>query len=231
MDKAAIDQSRPRRLPGTLSTPAARTFSASSSSAISRPARRSARAIFRACSTCRLSPASVRNVMADLEDLGLIAAPAHLGRARADPGGPAVLRRCHARSRAPSTRPSAARSRSNIEGSARRARSRTCSTEASALLSGLSQGAGVVIAAKVRHGAQAYRIRPARCRARHGDARGRGRPGGKPHHRPAARAHGQRPDPGVAIISPITSSGGPCSEAREVAAARSGESQRPNSTS
>ena len=43
-----------------------------------------------------LSPASVRNVMADLEDLGLIAAP-HTS-AGADAAGPAIFCRCDARS-------------------------------------------------------------------------------------------------------------------------------------
>ena len=40
--------------------------------------------------------------------------------------------------------------------------------------------------AQIRPDAQAYRVRPPRCRARHGGAGGRGRHGGKP--RPAAAA-------------------------------------------
>ena len=46
-----------------------------------------------------LSPASVRNVMQDLEELGLIYAPARQRRAAADPARPALLRRRAARIR------------------------------------------------------------------------------------------------------------------------------------
>ena len=48
-----------------------------------------------------LSPASIRNVMSDLEHLGLIYAPAHLGRPAADGDGLAAVRRRPARARRP----------------------------------------------------------------------------------------------------------------------------------
>ncbi|WIY52865.1 heat-inducible transcriptional repressor HrcA [Devosia sp. YIM 151766] len=94
-----------------------------------------------------LSPASVRNVMADLEDLGLIAAPhTSAGRAPTQQGlrffvdamlelGSVDESERHQISR-------------HIEGSAGHGQVEDFLTEASSLLSGLSQGAGVVIAAK-----------------------------------------------------------------------------------
>ena len=94
-----------------------------------------------------LSPASVRNVMADLEDLGLIAAPhTSAGRAPTQQG----LRffvdsMLEVGAVDESERRSIAQ---HIEGSAGRRQVEDLLTEASSLLSGLSQGAGLVIATK-----------------------------------------------------------------------------------
>jgi heat-inducible transcriptional repressor len=94
-----------------------------------------------------LSPASVRNVMADLEDLGLIAAPhTSAGRAPTQRGlrffVDAMLEvgAIDERERSQITR--------HIEDQAGQGQVEDILTEASSLLSGLSQGAGVVIAAK-----------------------------------------------------------------------------------
>lgn len=93
-----------------------------------------------------LSPASVRNVMADLEDLGLIAAPhTSAGRAPTQEG----LRFFVDAMLEVGAVNEAERSQiaQSIEGQ-RRGQVEDVLTEASQLLSGLSQGAGVVIAAK-----------------------------------------------------------------------------------
>jgi heat-inducible transcriptional repressor len=94
-----------------------------------------------------LSPASVRNVMADLEELGLIAAPhTSAGRAPTQQGlrffvdsmlevGAVEENERHQIAR-------------HMEDSAGHGQVEDLLTEASTLLSGLSQGAGVVIAAK-----------------------------------------------------------------------------------
>ena len=94
-----------------------------------------------------LSPASVRNVMADLEDLGLIAAPhTSAGRAPTQEGlrffvdAMLEIGTVDERERQQISK--------NIEGQARQGQVEDLLTEASQLLSGLSQGAGVVIAAK-----------------------------------------------------------------------------------
>lgn len=95
----------------------------------------------------QLSPASVRNVMADLEELGLIAAPhTSAGRAPTQEGlrffVDAML---EIGAVDEAERESIAR---NIEGGARAGKVEDLLNQASALLSGLSQGAGLVIAAK-----------------------------------------------------------------------------------
>jgi len=94
-----------------------------------------------------LSPASVRNVMADLEDLGLIAAPhTSAGRAPTQQGlrffvdSMLEVGAVDERERQQIAK--------NIEGQARQGQVEDLLTEASQLLSGLSQGAGVVIATK-----------------------------------------------------------------------------------
>ena len=94
-----------------------------------------------------LSPASVRNVMADLEDLGLIAAPhTSAGRAPTQQGlrffVDAMLEvgAVDARERD--------QIRAHIEESAHGGKLEDLLTQATHLLSGLSRGAGVVIAAK-----------------------------------------------------------------------------------
>ncbi|HEY4199449.1 MAG TPA: heat-inducible transcriptional repressor HrcA [Devosiaceae bacterium] len=94
-----------------------------------------------------LSPASVRNVMADLEDLGLIAAPhTSAGRAPTQRGlrffvdAMLEIGDVDERERAQISK--------HIEGPASQGQIEDLLTEASQVLSGLSQGAGVVIAAK-----------------------------------------------------------------------------------
>ena len=94
-----------------------------------------------------LSAASVRNVMADLEDLGLIAAPhTSAGRAPTQEGlrffVDAMLEVGAIDERERSS------ISSQIEGQARAGNVEDLLTEASQLLSGLSHGAGVVIATK-----------------------------------------------------------------------------------
>jgi heat-inducible transcriptional repressor len=94
-----------------------------------------------------LSPASVRNVMADLEDLGLIAAPhTSAGRAPTQEGlrffVDAMLEVGAVDER---ERDTIAR---QIGAQGRQAKIEDLLTEASQLLSGLSHGAGVVIASK-----------------------------------------------------------------------------------
>jgi heat-inducible transcriptional repressor len=94
-----------------------------------------------------LSPASVRNVMADLEDLGLIAAPhTSAGRAPTQQGlrffvdSMLEVGAVDEDHRSQISR--------QIEGTAGRGQIEDLLSEASSLLSGLSQGAGVVIATK-----------------------------------------------------------------------------------
>ena len=94
-----------------------------------------------------LSPASVRNVMADLEDLGLIAAPhTSAGRLPTQEGlrffVDAMLEVGAVDERERST------ISKQIEGQAEQGKIEDLLTEASQLLSGLSHGAGVVIAQK-----------------------------------------------------------------------------------
>ena len=94
-----------------------------------------------------LSPASIRNVMADLEDLGLIAAPhTSAGRAPTQEGlrffvdAMLELGAVDERERTAISK--------QIGGQGREAKLEDLLTEASQLLSGLSHGAGVVIATK-----------------------------------------------------------------------------------
>jgi len=94
-----------------------------------------------------LSPASVRNVMADLEDLGLIAAPhTSAGRAPTQQG----LRFFVDTMLETGTVDETERTRiaRHMEGTAGRGQVEDLLTEASSLLSGLSHGAGLVIATK-----------------------------------------------------------------------------------
>lgn len=94
-----------------------------------------------------LSPASVRNVMADLEDLGLIAAP-HTSAGRA-PTQQGLRFFVDAMLEVGAVNEAERRSiAQHIEGNARRGQVEDLLTEASSLLSGLSQGAGLVIATK-----------------------------------------------------------------------------------
>ena len=94
-----------------------------------------------------LSPASVRNVMADLEDLGLIAAP-HTSAGRA-PTQQGLRFFVDSMLEVGAVNESERRSiAQQIEGHAGRRQVEDLLTEASSLLSGLSQGAGLVIATK-----------------------------------------------------------------------------------
>ena len=94
-----------------------------------------------------LSPASVRNVMADLEDLGLIAAP-HTSAGR-QPTQQGLRFFVDSMLEVGAVNESEKRSiAQHIEGQAGRRQVDDLLTEASSLLSGLSQGAGLVIATK-----------------------------------------------------------------------------------
>lgn len=94
-----------------------------------------------------LSPASIRNVMADLEDLGLIAAPhTSAGRQPTQQGLRFFVDAMLEIGAVDETERT--RIARQIEGDHHGARLEDYLTEASSLLSGLSHGAGVVIAAK-----------------------------------------------------------------------------------
>jgi heat-inducible transcriptional repressor len=94
-----------------------------------------------------LSPASVRNVMADLEDLGLIAAPHTSAGRQPTQQGLRFFVDAMLEVGAVDESDRSAISR-QIESQVHGARVEDYLTEASSLLSGLSHGAGVVIAAK-----------------------------------------------------------------------------------
>ncbi len=86
--------------------------------------------------------------MADLEDLGLDRRATYLGRAAADAAGPALLRRRDAGSRRRQRGRALPRSPSRSRARPRTGQVEDVLAEASQLLSGLSHGAGVVIATK-----------------------------------------------------------------------------------
>lgn len=94
-----------------------------------------------------LSPASVRNVMADLEDLGLIAAPHTSAGRQPTQQGLRFFVDAMLEVGAVDEREKSQIAR-QIEGQAPGGKIEDLLTEASSLLSGLSHGAGVVIAAK-----------------------------------------------------------------------------------
>ena len=144
-----------------------------------------------------LSPASVRNVMADLEDLGLIAAPhTSAGRAPTQRGlrffVDAMLEvgAVDYRERDRIAHHIEDQSHQRPRGSADRGEPASV---------GPSHGAGLVIAAKsdmvLRH------IEFVRLDAEFGDGdpRRAGRPGREPRRPAAARSHRQRPDPGLQL--------------------------------
>ena len=125
-----------------------------------------------------LSPASVRNVMSDLEQLGLIYAPhTSAGRLPTELGLRFFV--------------DALMQIGDINDNDKRAIEAQVAgrgqsyenvlTQASGLLSGLTRAAGVVLTAKLNVHAQAYRVRPARARARAGRAGCRRRAGRKPY--------------------------------------------------
>lgn len=94
-----------------------------------------------------LSPASVRNVMADLEDLGLIYAPhTSAGRMPTELGLRFFVDACLEIGNL--TEKEQAEIEATVAGSARTGGAADLLEEASSLLSGLSRGAGVVLASK-----------------------------------------------------------------------------------
>ena len=120
-----------------------------------------------------LSPASVRNVMADLEQLGLVYAPHTSAGRLPTERGLALLRRCldadrrpH-RERPPGDR-GAGRGRRNLQIEERAHRSVRPALRPVARRRRRARG-------QVEHAAQAYRVRPPRTRARAGRAGRRGR--------------------------------------------------------
>ena len=133
-----------------------------------------------------LSPASVRNVMSDLEQLGLIYAPhTSAGRLPTELGlrffVDALMQvgdLTESDRRSIEAQVAAAGSGKSME---------TVLTEASQMLSGLTRSAGVVLTAQDQCAAQAYRIRAAGAGARAGRAGRRGRPGRKPRPQRAGR--------------------------------------------
>ena len=135
-----------------------------------------------------LSPASVRNVMADLEQLGLIYAPhTSAGRLPTEYGlrffVDALLE----------IGDLSAEERREIEAQMRAAEPgrdmESLLNEASQALSGLSRGAGVVLVRQDRPPAQACRVRPHRADPGAGGAGRRGRLGREPADRPRPRHH------------------------------------------
>ena len=133
-----------------------------------------------------LSPASVRNVMSDLEQLGLIYAPhTSAGRLPTELGlrffVDALMQigdLTEGDRRSIEAQVAATGSGKSVE---------TVLTEASQMLSGLTRSAGVVLTAQDQRAAQAHRIRAAGAGARAGRAGGRRRPGRKPHSQRAGR--------------------------------------------
>ena len=125
-----------------------------------------------------LSPASVRNVMSDLEQLGLIFAPhTSAGRLPTELGlrffVDALMQigdLTENDRRSIEAQVAATGSGKSLE---------NVLTEASQTLSGLTRSAGVVLTAQVECAAQAHRIRPAGAGARARRAGGRRRPGGE----------------------------------------------------
>ena len=134
-----------------------------------------------------LSAASVRNVMADLEQLGLIYAPhTSAGRLPTELGlrffVDALMQVGDLTDndrRAIEAQVAAAGTAKSVD---------AVLTEASGLLSGLTRAAGVVIADQVERAAQAYRVRAPRAGARAGRPRGGGWAGREPRAQPAGRA-------------------------------------------
>ena len=94
-----------------------------------------------------LSPASVRNVMSDLEAARPDLRAAHLGRAAADRIRPALLRRCADGGRRPH-RPERASIESQVAAVGRAQSVEARARRGDAALSGLTRGAGVVLTAK-----------------------------------------------------------------------------------
>ena len=88
-----------------------------------------------------LSPATIRNVMSDLEEMGFITQPAHLGRAHSDCAGLPSFRRYPAHRQAAGQRTDI----SELQGGIQISQPQLAINTASQLLSQLTQFAGVVI--------------------------------------------------------------------------------------
>ena len=133
-----------------------------------------------------LSPASVRNVMSDLEQLGLVYAPhTSAGRLPTEIGlrffVDALMQigdLSERDRRAIEAQVAASGQAKSVE---------AVLTEASGLLSGLSRAAGVVLTAKSNPRLKHHRIRPARARTRAGHSGRRGRSGRKPRSQCSGR--------------------------------------------
>ena len=177
------------RPPSPASTPAAPPSCANWSRSTSRPASRWARRTLSRRLPLGLSPASIRNVMADLEEAGFLYAPhTSAGRLPTDRGlrlfvdgllefgdlaeeeRDAIAARCAASGRS----------------------LQDTLAEAGQMLSGLAGAAGLVVAPKTRGPHPPHRVRGARPRPRPGGAGDGGRPGGEPRHRGAARPAARR---------------------------------------
>ena len=125
-----------------------------------------------------LSPASVRNVMCDLEQLGLIYAPhTSAGRLPTELGLRFFVDALMQIGDLNETDKRAIEAQVAGRGQSYE----NVLTQASGLLSGLTRAAGVVLTAKLNVRAQAYRVRPAGARTRAGGAGRRRRAGRKPH--------------------------------------------------
>ena len=138
-----------------------------------------------------LSPATIRNVMADLTEAGLLFAPhTSAGRLPTERGlrlfvdGLLQFGDLGEEEREAIARALDAKGRSLEDTLA----------EASTMLSGLAGAAGLVLAPKIGGAGAAYRVRGARLGPRAGDAGRRGRAGREPGDRDAARPAALRAD-------------------------------------
>ena len=135
-----------------------------------------------------LSPATVRNVMSDLEQLGLIYSPhVSAGRLPTQQGLRFFVDAFMEIGDLSDDERQVIEAQVQARGDNRRLDNML--TEASQMLSGMSRGAGLVLAAKTEVRAQAYRIHPARADQGAGRAGLAERRGGEPRRRPSRRRH------------------------------------------
>ena len=138
-----------------------------------------------------LSPASVRNVMSDLEQLGLIYAPhTSAGRLPTELGLRFFVDALMQVGDLTEAERQSIQSQLASVGQAQSVEAAL--GEALTRLSGLTRAAAVVLTAKSNVAAEAYRIRPAGAGTGAGGAGRRGRPGRKPRADAAARAFRRR---------------------------------------